>query len=228
MEIPKKTTSANANPSADVESDEIQVRQPTMISVPAGSFLVGTSDADITHLQLHESDWAYEWTDNDLFEAQRPQHSVVLSAFEIGLTPVTNIEYHMFITATGYRLPRGWIGFYYPEGMENHPVVGVSKKDSEAYCAWLNLRIGSDYRLPTEVEWERAARGTDGRIYPWGNTFDPWRCNTSESARRGTTPVGFFSPSGDSYLGAADMVGNVWEWTSSILMPYPYDLQDGR
>ncbi len=216
------------NLSMDVDEEEFQVRLPAMVHVPGGSFLVGTSDEDIQHLQLHESDWAYEWTDNDLFEAERPQHSLILEAFEIGQFPVTNQEYNCFISETGYRLPRGWVGFAFPEGMDTHPVVGVSKIDAEAYCDWLNKRTGSTFRLPSEVEWERAARSTDGRLYPWGNTFDPWRCNTAESAKRGTTPVGSYSPSGDSYLGVADMVGNVWEWTGSIFSPYPYDRTDGR
>jgi toxoflavin biosynthesis protein ToxD len=101
--------------------------------------------------------------------------------------------------------------------------VGVSKLDAEMYIAWLNQNTGMNFRLPTEAEWEYAARGNDGRIFPWGNTFDPWRCNTAESVKRGTTPVGFYSPSGDSVCGAVDMVGNVWEWTQSPFVPYPYD-----
>jgi toxoflavin biosynthesis protein ToxD len=205
-----------------------QYRLPFMVPVPACTFLMGTSDDDIKHLQLRESDWAYDWTDNELFENEQPQHKVVLPAFEIGQFPVTNIEYHLFIKDSGFRLPKGWIGFRFPDGLEFHPVVGVSKIDAEAYIKWMNDRTGMLYRLPTEAEWERSARGEDARIFPWGNTFDPWRCNTAESMKKGTTPAGFYSPGGDSYLGVADLVGNVWEWTSSIFKPYPYRADDGR
>lgn len=189
---------------------------------------MGTSDDNIKQLQLRESDWAYDWSDNDLFAAEQPQHLVTLKAFEIGQYPVTNAEYHIFIRETGYRLPKDWIGFRFPDGTEYHPVVGVSKLDALEYIKWISQKTGLSFRLPTEAEWERSARGDDGRIYPWGNTFDPWRCNTAESAKKGTTSVGFYSPGGDSFLGVADLVGNVWEWTSTIFAPYPYRSDDGR
>ena len=198
------------------------VKPPAMIEIPAGEFLMGTSDDNIKLLQLRESDWAYEWSDNDLFIAEQPQHTVSLQAFEIAKYPVTNADYHSFVSDAGYRLPRNWIGFTFREDTEDHPVVGVSKIDAEAFIEWLNQKTGMKYKLPTEAEWERSARGSDGRIYPWGNTFDPWRCNTAESVKKGTTPVGFYSPSGDSVCGAADMVGNVWEWTQSLFVQYPY------
>lgn len=217
------------NPKLNAEGWEIssatssKVKPPLMIEVPAGEFLMGTSDENIQLLQLKESDWAYEWSDNDLFAAEQPQHRVYLAAFEIAKYPVTNADYQVFIWDRGHRLPRTWTSFTFRDDSENHPVVGVSKIDAEAYITWLNQKTGMNYRLPTEAEWERAARGDDGRLFPWGNTFDPWRCNTAESVKRGTTPVDFYSPSGDSPCGAADMVGNVWEWTQSPFMPYPYD-----
>jgi formylglycine-generating enzyme required for sulfatase activity len=205
-----------------------KIKLPVMITVQGGPFLMGTSDEDITRLQLKESEWAYEWSDNDLFESEQPQHTLTLPTFEIAQNPVTNAEYFFFTWETGYRLPRGWMGIRYADETGNHPVTGVSRLDADAYIKWLNERTRLHYRLPTEAEWERAARGDDGRIFPWGNTFDPWRCNTAESAKRGTTPVGFYSPGGDSMCGCVDMVGNVWEWTSSILAPYPYIAGDGR
>ncbi len=199
-----------------------KIKIPSMIQVPEGEFLMGTSDENIKLLQLKESDWAYEWSDNDLFAAEQPQHRVSLPAYEIAKYPVTNEEYHLFVSDAAYRLPRDWIGFTYRDDTENHPVVGISKVDAEAYIAWLNQKTGMNFRLPNEAEWERAARGNDGRIFPWGNTFDPWRCNTAESVKKGTTPVGFYSPGGDSPSGAVDMVGNVWEWTQSLFVPYPF------
>ncbi len=189
---------------------------------------MGTSDDDIKHLMLKESDWAYDWADNDMFENERPQHKVRVVAFEIAQYPVTNWEYYEFTTDTGYRLPRTWNGFMFSEEIGNHPVTGISKKDAEEYSRWLNHRTGSNYYLPTEEEWESAARGKDGRIFPWGNTFDPWRCNTNESVKRGTTPVGAYSPGGDSPCGAVDMVGNVWEWTSSIFRHYKDDPEEAQ
>lgn len=217
------------NPKLNAEGWEItppasnKAHPPSMIEVSEGEFLMGTSDENIKQLQLKESDWAYEWSDNDLFAAEQPQHKVFLSAFEIAKYPVTNADYHLFIWDAGYRLPRSWTSFTFRDDTEDHPVVGVSKVDAEEYTEWLNKKTGMNFRLPTEAEWERAARGKDARIFPWGNTFDPWRCNTAESVKKGTTPVGFYSPGGDSPCGVADMVGNVWEWTQSLFVPYPYE-----
>ena len=202
-----------------------KTKPPTMVGIKEGEFLMGTSDDNVKLLQLKESDWAYEWSDNELFVAEQPQHRVHLPAFEIAKYPVTNAEYHAFIWDVGHRLPRDWIGFTFREDTDSHPVVCVSKTDAETYIEWLNQKTGMSFRLPTEAEWERAARGVDGRIFPWGHTFDPWRCNTAESLKKGTTPVGSYSPSGDSPSGVADTVGNVWEWTQSPFLPYPYNPQ---
>ena len=96
----------------------------------------------------------------------------------------------------------------------NHPRVGVSWYEAVAYCSWLSERLGYTVRLPSEAEWERAARSTDGRIYPWGDEFDARRCNMSDTGIGATSTVGIF-PDGDSVCGAADMSGNVWEWCST-------------
>ena len=106
--------------------------------------------------------------------------------------------------------------------------MGVSWHDATAYCGWLAAETKKHYRLPSEAEWEKAARGTDGLIYPWGNEWDETRLNSKEAGPGDTTPVGQYSPSGDSLYGAADMAGNVWEWTLSLFKPYPYDPDDGR
>jgi len=129
--------------------------------------------------------------------------------FFIARTPVTNAEYERFAAATRRRSPEHWRGKTPPEELCDHPVVYVSWKDAVAYAEW------AGGRLPTEQEWEKAARGIDGRVYPWGDEFDPARCNSAEARIGTTTPVSRYSPDGDSPCGCADMSGNVWEWTAS-------------
>ena len=206
------------------------IKPPEMVEIPAGEFWMGTSFEQIQFLLEHEA-WAEDWFARNMFQTEQPYHKVHTAAFEIASSPVTNYEYHLFVWDTGYRLPRGWGGLHYLEEEAFHPVTGISRDDGLAYCAWLGQQLARltgearekfQYRLPTEAEWEHAARGADGRLYPWGNDFDPWRCNTADSAKGGTTPVGYYSPSGDSPFGIEGMSGNVWEWTSSALRPYPF------
>jgi formylglycine-generating enzyme required for sulfatase activity len=129
-----------------------------------------------------------------------------LPAFHVDSYPVTNAQYKDFVRATGARAP--WKGGY-NAAKANHPVTGITYEEAEAFARWANKR------LPTAPEWEKAARGQDGRAFPWGNQFDPLRCNTADSptSAKGTTPVSAY-PHGVSVYGAHDMAGNVWEWTS--------------
>ncbi|BBB46997.1 hypothetical protein Pelsub_P0224 [Pelolinea submarina] len=131
------------------------------------------------------------------------QEKTETKEFFIDLYPVTNADYKKFVDATGHTEPASWRKGTWPEGKENHPVVEVNWESASAYAAWAGKR------LPTNEEWEKAARGTDGRTWPWGNEFDRDKCNTFSGD---TTPVGQYSPAGDSPYGCQDMAGNVWEW----------------
>ncbi len=146
---------------------------------------------------------------------------LTLPDFYIDRFPVTNAEYKKFVEATGAPEPTHWRRGTWPEGKADHPVVNVTWEQAAAYAEWAGKR------LPTEEEWEKAARGTDGREWPWGSTFDPSRCNTNESGIWDTTPVGKYSPAGDSPYGAADMAGNVWEWIGGKPSPLRMPLRGG-
>ena len=196
--------------------------QPQLVRVPEGEFLMGSTTAEVDALGRYDPELK-EWA-----EDEKLQHRVSLPAYEIGAYPITNLEYRSFVRETNHSPPPHWEGDAYPDGLGDHPVVYVSWHDARAYCAWLREKTGIPYRLPTEAQWEKAARGTDGRTYPWGDEFEPARCNSLEGGLLATTPVGQYSPEGDSPYGLADVAGNVLEWTSTLYRDYPYDPQDGR
>jgi formylglycine-generating enzyme required for sulfatase activity len=199
--------------------------EPELVLIPAGEFLMGSDP------QKDE--------DADDFDEQ-PQHRVYLPDYYMAKTPVTNAQYAAFVEAAGYTPPPEWTDRKPRQGEEDHPMVLANWYDALAYCKWLTQVTGRTYWLPSEAEWEKAARGTDGRIYPWGNEWDAQRCNSYESRNRNTTPVRAY-PQGASPYGLLDMAGNVWEWTTSLWghstggrskpelqFGYPYDPKDGR
>jgi formylglycine-generating enzyme required for sulfatase activity len=151
-----------------------------------------------------------------------PAHVVDVAAFEVSVTPVTNAQYALFVTDGGADPPPDWAGGDPPTGRADHPVAFVDWFDAQAYCAWTGAR------LPTEAEWEKAARGADGRVYPWGGEADPSRAAIGAGAKHGTTVPVDAHASGASPYGLLGMAGNVWEWVSSAYRPYPYDAADGR
>jgi iron(II)-dependent oxidoreductase len=158
-----------------------------MILIPAGEFIMGSPEGE----------------GND---DEHPQHTVFLDAFYIDKYEVTNAQYKKFMDATGHKAPLSWNSegpFYQP----SQPVVGVNWYDAAAYAKWAGKR------LPTETEWEKAARGTDGRKYPWGNEWDSSKCNSNVNGDgyKYIAPVGSF-PAGASPYGVMDMAGNVFEW----------------
>jgi len=189
---------------------------PEFVDIPAGEFWMGS---------------------DQISDDEKPVHRVQVGAFAIARYPVTNAQYVVFVQATGREPPRHWEGGQMPPHLANHPVVYVTWRDAVAYCRWLSQKIGQEYRLPTEAEWERAARGglpspSEGegagvRVWPWGNEWDAEKCNSTEGGPGATTPVGIY-PAGASPEGVLDMAGNVWEWCSSLYKPYPYDPGDGR
>jgi formylglycine-generating enzyme required for sulfatase activity len=163
--------------------------------------------------------------DGQALDDEQPQHTVMLPAYQIAAYPVTVAEYACFVR-TGHEQPHDWRRQL---GTLDHPVVSISWHDAVAYADWLAQLTGQPWRIPSEAEWEKAARGTDGRIYPWGHHWDTHRCNTAASGIGTSTAIGAFADKGDaSPCGAHDLAGNVWEWTSSLRKPYPYTVQDGR
>ena len=195
------------------------VSLPDLVRVPAGWFLMGSDKSK----------------DPMARDDERPQHWVWLGEYWIGKYPVTNAQYAAFVLATGYKAPLDWNDGIFPAGQEMHPARNVSWHDARFFCDWLSRTTGGQYRLPTEAEWEKAARGTDGRIWPWGDQPpDDARCNFNNKAGH-TTAVGDY-PRGASPFGALDMAGNVWEWTSTLWrddkytqeFKYPYNAADGR
>ena len=232
---PTQTSTATLDPNIPPACGEIgqtwtsPIDGMTLVCVPAGDFLMGSTDGDA-----------------DAFDNEKPQHTVYLDAYWMDQTEVTNAMFAEFVAATGYRTTaekegtgwaytgNGWdnvsgANWQHPSGpgsdlvgKEDHPVVQVSWDDAVAYCEWAGRE------LPSEAEWEKAARGTGGQIYPWGNTFDCRLGNFDDETvvdsyvvpggencdgYPDASPVGAF-PSGASPYGALDMAGNVWEWTA--------------
>jgi len=155
------------------------------------------------------------------------KHSLHLGTFKIARYPITSDAYLKFVQDSPYPSPPHWRNGRPPQMLADHPVVNISWFDALAFCRWFSSVTGYHFRLPTEAEWEKAARGEAGNIYPWGNTFDANLCNTWEGGFGRTMPVDYF-PEGASVYGVLDLAGNVWEWCSSRQFDYPYHPEDGR
>ena len=214
-----------------------------MVRVPAGEFLMGGASRH-----------------KDTRSEEKPQHNVYLDEFLIGRYLVTNAQFRTFVLnngymttaekkGSGYASDRGiWrdtsgANWQHPRGpgsaitnRDHHPVVSVSWDDAMSFCQWASTVAGRRLLLPSEAQWEKAARGMDGRLYPWGDQEPDCNVANFRNSTGDTTPVGQYSPLGDSPYGAADMAGNVLEWTSSLwgkdenrpAYGYPYRVDDGR
>mgnify|MGYP001089895505 CR=1 FL=1 len=190
-------------PVQDVPQQQFSI--PETVLIPAGEFWMGNNDDD-----------------PDARPNEMPRHKLSLPAYEIGKYPVTNAQYHQFVREAGHHPPAHWIDGEIPADKENHPVVCVSFMDAQAYCNWLSGKTSCNYRLPSEQEWEKAARGSfpDDRRYPWGSGWYRDYCNTNETGSGDTTPVTVCESINKSPFGVVDMAGNVWEWTSSVYTRY--------
>lgn len=222
---------------------------PATVMIPEGRFIAGSDAAEreaaysldeaaYGHARTRESRW---------YENERARGEAMASAFAIMLAPVTNEQYAAFVAETGRAVPdvdaatwagyrlvhpfertrrHAWVDGRPPAGRERHPVVLVDHADAEAYAAWLSAKTARRWRLPSELEWEKAARGTDGRRFPWGDGFDPARLNSHDAGPFDTMPVGSF-PAGASPYGVLDMAGQVFEWTASEGNPGRFIVKGG-
>jgi len=185
--------------------------------IPAGKFIMGSKG-------LGDTAW-----ESFAHDDEKPQHTLSLEEFWMGKYPITNRQFFEFVHQEKYQFskhPRFNKEPYWQKGLlvkPDHPVTDVTWYDAQAFCKWLSKKSNRIIRLPTEAEWEKASRGEDGRIFPWGN----WRNHEKQTANGGiwqgedTTPVGMFSPLGDSPYGCVDMSGNVDEWVNSFMATYP-------
>ena len=229
--------------SPNVVSADIPV--PETVAIPAGDYIGGSSRAERDRAyRLDEAAYGHTYTrDQGWYEDERARDTYTTEAFEITRTLITNRHYAAFVEATGHRAPdvdrATWDGYGLihpyertrrfawsngtpPAGRGAHPVVLVRHRDARAYAAWLRERTGDDWRLPTENQWEKAARGRDGRLFPWGDTWDPTKLNSHDAGPFDTLPVGSF-PEGASPFGLLDPAGQVFEW-----MADSYRDQEGR
>ncbi len=203
------STNASANTNAGTTA-AIERVKPDLVSLPGGTFMIGRNDVPprSASVSVAYQAWAYN---------QWPAHSVQIAPFAIDRTEVTNAEYAEFVEKTGYPAPPDWDGKRPAAGQERFPVRNVTLEDAERFAKWRSQRDGVEYRLPTEDEWEYAARGGEAaRFFPWGRDWMDGRANIDSDSLKS---VGSF-PDGATPQGAQDMIGNVWEWTRTEAAMY--------
>jgi len=223
-----------------------QIPDIAWCEVPAGEFIMGSDDGRDNEKPQHTLNLPYTY-----YAAKYPVTNAQYATFVAD----GGYDKPQYWTVAGWaekeKPQRGWWhddndpllpwtgprDFGEPFNLLNHPVVGVSWYEAVAFCHWLTEKLRADgklaegwlIRLPTEAEWEKAARGEDGRVYPWGNEFDPEKANGKETEVESTNAVGIF-PDGASPYGCHDMLGNVWEWCATKhdrgFKPYPYKIEN--
>lgn len=226
-----------AGAAAAVGAGPVGIAVPALVEIPAGPFVAGSDAAEReAAYRLDEAAYGHDRTrKRGWYDRERPRGARRLERFFVTRTPITNREYAAFVADTSHRAPdvdsATWRGYRLvhpfartrrhawrdgapPPGREDHPVVLVSHGDATAYAAWLSARTERVWRLPAALEWEKAARGPDGRRFPWGDRFDPALLNSHDAGPFDTLPVGGF-PAGASVYGVLDAAGQVFEWTAS-------------
>ncbi len=219
-----------------LRADESLAPVPT-VRIPAGPFIAGSSQVEReAAYRLDEKAYGHSITRKQgWYDREGERQERTLPAYDITATPITNRDYSAFIKATGHRRPQvtatEWSGYRLihpfkralrhvwdssdgPAGRAAHPVVLVSHADAEAFAEWFSRVTGQTWRLPTEDEWVKAARGSEGWWFPWGNKFDPALLNSHDQGPFDTLPVGSFR-NGASPFGLLDAAGQVFEWTAT-------------
>lgn len=235
--------------SARVAGEGGPIPIPGVVRIPSGPFIAGSSRGERERAyRLDEAAYGHSVTRRQKWYENEPPRTVRhTSAFHITRAPITNDQYAAFVGVTGHRFPdvdrETWKGYGLnhpfertrrhawtegrpPEGRGTHPVVLVSHGDARAYADWLSGVTGKRWRLPSEEEWEKAARGPDGFSFPWGNAFDAGRLNSHDRGPFDTVPVGRF-PTGASPYGLLDAAGQVFEWTGTAAGPGRFIVKGG-
>jgi len=194
-------------------NDQYQYVLPPVCTVPAGHFLMGSDPQQDFTAQADEF----------------PQQEVLLPTFTIGTYPVTVAEYACAVQAGAIEAPyeEGFLAWQEQQSRIDHPVVNISWLSAQDYAAWLSTVTGQIWRLPTEAEWEKAARSTDGRLYPWGDEAQLTESDQNGPGLQPTNAIGM-TPHLASPYQVQDLVGNVCQWCNSSYRPYPYRVNDGR
>ncbi len=210
---------------------------PDVVMVKAGKFIFGSNAAEREYgYQLDEKAYGHSVTRKQgWYDGEAKRQELFLPVFEITRTVITNAQYELFLSETRHRRPwvgadtwagyglihpykraqrHNWAGRQAPAKRRDHPVVLISFGDAQAYAGWLSVKTGQKWRLPSEKEWEKAVRGTDGRYFPWGNVFQPEKLNSHDHGPFDTLAVGMF-PEAASPFGLLDGAGQVFEWTST-------------
>ncbi|HQU84067.1 MAG TPA: SUMF1/EgtB/PvdO family nonheme iron enzyme [Pyrinomonadaceae bacterium] len=189
----------NTSPTPSVSPSLTNIPKAEMVKIPGGTFKMGRNDGDVK---------------------ERPEHSVTVKDFSMDKNEVTNEEYLAFVTEANYPAPNHWVNGKPVQGTERFPVRFVSFDDAENFAKWRSKRDGLTYRLPTEEEWEYAARnGAKNNLYPWGDKFED--ANTVMNIPDSEPAIVGSKPNGRNMWGVVDLIGNVWEWTSTEIAPYP-------